>query len=657
MNHLSGRMLYCLGIALCLWIAGGVALHGEEEPSSCIYQMELTPANLADIDARQNVILVDAELGRAVYLAKNEHCFLDLKLEVCLGKNIEVRFDYRSADGQPARFRSCLRYALGEVYCDGPTSPSVKLAATPQWQTASCVMQFPAKMEEAMFEFVGMEGAVQLCNIRICEAGGMSGAQVSKTIAAPPSSASQSPAVERVTTQLLPTQALSDSITRAMVEKLDAKQVDAPVPTAEELAAVAVPRVARPVEMKALPGNELQVTGQLKDGKKLSQKFSVPPLTVRQARNEKVSDLGTSWRALSFTKSCYGGVLKDSLVLSSEPDGKGTVYELDKDYLFDFRLSKISGKKGRALPPTVYLSCSYRFQRLDVLVLNERNELEYRVGKEARIFPMEPACADSDVRLGVVYLSPDTVELADGNLLPVTETAYPVKITPMAERLLPKTMAKLRSGEPLHILAWGDSVTAITYEIPDWKTSRWQAQFVAGLKKRFPKANIKLTTEAWGGRNSLHYLDPNQNPGPGKPHNYRERVLDRKPDLIVSEWSNDRWMTYDHLNGEQGAYWRMLRDFRQIGAEWIAIIAPYGSPNGPFDAASQKNLKQRCQYVSYLRQFGPANGVPVADVSARYDRLPLQGIPTLARCTWGVHPDGIGLKPFAEALLDIFPQQ
>ena len=106
------------------------------------------------------------------------------------------------------------------------------------------------------------------------------------------------------------------------------------------------------------------------------------------------------------------------------------------------------------------------------------------------------------------------------------ETAYPEPPKPAptpAEQLLPRTLSKLQSGERLRILAWGDSVTVGTY-VPDWQRNRWQEQFVARLKARFPKANIELLTEAWGGRNTASYLaEP-----PGSPHNYQEKVLARE---------------------------------------------------------------------------------------------------------------------------------
>lgn len=121
-----------------------------------IYTVELTPDNLADIDPRQNVILkkIGAEKN-AIVVKKNDSSWLDLTLEECLGKEIIVTFRYKAAKkGALSKKASvCLRYAKGDVYCDGPCGKSVKLAVSDEWKEGSCTIKFPAQMEEAMIMF------------------------------------------------------------------------------------------------------------------------------------------------------------------------------------------------------------------------------------------------------------------------------------------------------------------------------------------------------------------------------------------------------------------------------------------------------------------------------------------------------------------------
>ena len=68
---------------------------------------------------------------------------------------------------------------------------------------------------------------------------------------------------------------------------------------------------------------------------------------------------------------------------------------------------------------------------------------------------------------------------------------------------------------------------------------------------KYQAANIELVTEAWGGRNTDSYLaEP-----PGSEHNYREKVLGRKPDLIVSEFVNDAGLNPRRSSNGTASYW------------------------------------------------------------------------------------------------------
>jgi hypothetical protein len=236
-------------------------------------------------------------------------------------------------------------------------------------------------------------------------------------------------------------------------------------------------------------------------------------------------------------------------------------------------------------------------------------------------------------------------------LLPVTETAFPEppQARPTAaEKLLPKTLAKLRSGEKLRFLAWGDSVTACGY-IPN--DQRWQAQFVARLKERFPKANIELISNGWGGRNTDSFLhEP-----PGSQFNYAETVLGAKPDLVVSEFVNDAWM--DPPTVEQ-RYNRFLTDFNAIGAEWCILGPHYVRPDWMGLTTERDCDEDPRPYVKGIRAFAAKHNVAMADTSARWGRLWRQGIPYSSYfCNAINHPDGRGMKLFADALMALFPPE
>ena len=216
----------------------------------------------------------------------------------------------------------------------------------------------------------------------------------------------------------------------------------------------------------------------------------------------------------------------ESLVLRSGPEPDAPILRRGADYDADL----VWGTIGRGLQGTikeaqpVFASYSHTLLRIDAVVLTRKGQIVLRQGAPRSAAPLPPRLGKGERRLANIWVPGRLNRLGPEHLLPVLEAAYPEPPKPnpaVAEQLLPKTMKKLRSGERLRILAWGDSVTVGTY-VPDWEHNRWQEQFVARLKARFPQAKIELQTEAWGGRNTDSYLaEP-----PGSPHNYREKVLD-----------------------------------------------------------------------------------------------------------------------------------
>jgi len=336
-----------------------------------------------------------------------------------------------------------------------------------------------------------------------------------------------------------------------------------------------------------------------------------------------------------------------SLVARSAPQADATVFEPGKDFRVDVEWCGIGRLAGGRIGGNQPVYLSYRFQkrRLDSVVLNKSGELELRQGEPHISMPVPPPVAEGEVRVANIFVPENLKQLGPANLFPILETSFPEPPMPSpteAERLLPKAMAKLRSGEPLKILAWGDSVTE-GYLGED----QWQKQFVRRLEQRFPKAKIELVTVGWGAHNSQDFMDA----PPGHIRNFAESVLAAKPDLVVSEFVND--VPLDVAKVEKN-YHQFLADFKAVGAEWIILTPHYSTfMNWP----SERDLDDDPRaYVKMLRRFAPENQVALADAAARYGRLWRQGIPysTLMVNTVN-HPDVRGMKIFADSLMALFP--
>jgi len=343
----------------------------------------------------------------------------------------------------------------------------------------------------------------------------------------------------------------------------------------------------------------------------------------------------------------------ESLVLRAGPRRTDPVFVRGKDYEADLVWGTIGRCPNGAIKEGQPVYASYRHAqlRIDSVVLTRSGRIALREGQSRPAAPLPPELKPGECRLANIWLPGRLKRLAPDHLFPVLETAYPEPPKPSptpAEQLLPRTMSKLQSSERLRILAWGDSVTVGTY-LPDWQHNRWQEQFVARLKARFPHANIELLTEAWGGRNTGSYLaEP-----PGSEHNYQEKVLASKPDLIVSEFVNDAGLNPAQVNERYG---KLLADFKGIGAEWIILTPHYVRPDWMNLTREREVDNDPRPYVAGLREFAPKNHVALADASLRYGRLWRQGIPYSTIMVNSInHPDTRGMKIFADALMELFP--
>ena len=166
--------------------------------------------------------------------------------------------------------------------------------------------------------------------------------------------------------------------------------------------------------------------------------------------------------------------------------------------------------------------------------------------------------------------------------------------------------------------------------------------------ERFPKACITLITEAWGGRNTDSYrAEP-----PGSIHNYKEKVLAVKPDLVISEFVNDSGMSEEQTHAR---YKVILEEFRSIGAEWIILTPHYTLPEWMGLTRMREIDDDPRAYVKGLRTFAAANNLALADASLRWGRLWRQGIPYMTLMLNAInHPDVRGMRIFADSLMALF---
>ena len=405
----------------------------------------------------------------------------------------------------------------------------------------------------------------------------------------------------------------------------------------------------------------------VRDGRKIASVVAVPPpdiITVNAEMHERMPVYDpTCWagwgRGIALreirAQECSTKYALDpaSLEVQSGPGAGTRIFERGKDYEADLDWGGLGRLVGGAIEEKMPVFVSYRYAklRLDSVVRTKAKTIVLRKGKAHIAVPRPPELGTGEERLGNIWINGRLEKLLPGNLFPILESEYPEPAAScggsMAERLLPQAMRRLKDGKRLKILAWGDSVTNGRY-LPEGESFRWQVQFVNRLKERFPKAKIDLVTEAWAGRNTESYLaEP-----PNAEHNYQEKVLAAKPDLVISEFVNDASLNPGQV---EERYSRFLGDFQAIRAEWIILTPHYVRPDWMGLKREQKIDKDPRPYVAGVRAFAEKHGIALADASLRYGRLWRQGIPYSSLMHNNInHPDIRGMKLFADSLMALF---
>ena len=407
--------------------------------------------------------------------------------------------------------------------------------------------------------------------------------------------------------------------------------------------------------------------GEAKPTREISATLQVPPPTIVTVTAEKHAALplyqaqgGAGWRRGVRLKGviaqeCTTRYLldPDSLELRAGPERDSQLFELGKDYAADREWGSIGRLPDGHIGANQVVYTTYRhgMLRIDSVVLTAAGQIILRQGEPRAAAPRLAPLEKDDHRVANIWIPGRLPKLGPNHLFPILETAYPEAPKPsqsVAERFLPKTLKKLRDGQPLRILAWGDSVTVGSF-VPDPDLQRWQVQFVDRLRERFPQAQIELVTEAWGGRNTARYLaEP-----PGSVHNYEEKVLGAKPDLVVSEFVNDAGLSPQAV---EQRYSKLLADFEKIDAEWIILTPHYVRPDWMGLTRESDIDNDPRPYVAGLRKFAAKHSVALADASRRYGRLWRQGIPYSSLMLNSInHPDERGMKIFADSLMALFP--
>jgi lysophospholipase L1-like esterase len=363
---------------------------------------------------------------------------------------------------------------------------------------------------------------------------------------------------------------------------------------------------------------------------------------------------GTRLRACNARDvNASGSFVPDSLQLHRKSAGE--LLRQGDDYLLDADWGHVGlGPKSRVTAQeTVLASYRYSLLRMDTIQVSADGKASLKPGEPHISAPVPPAADAGCVAVAHVFIGYRATEVTSDAIYPIRETAAQA-VTGSTPGRIPKTLAKLKAGQPVTIVCWGDSVTAGGNA--SQPALRYVDVFAAGLRSRFPQAKIDVQNISLGGSNSRQWLHPDRSPYQGlrgsESKAQFDLVLRAKPDLVTIEFVNDAGLSpalVDQTYGE------ILDRLNPIGAE-VILITPHFTMWRMMGFKGMREAERR-PYVLALREFASQHQVALADAAARWQHLAAEGIPyiTLLHNTIN-HPDDRGHRLFAEELWKCFDE-
>jgi len=337
-------------------------------------------------------------------------------------------------------------------------------------------------------------------------------------------------------------------------------------------------------------------------------------------------------------------------------DSNGTLYKLNRDYVLDEEWNAAALKKGSRMKAGTPYIAEYQLgpKALDAVVLCSSGKARVLKGKPALRNPLPPEHPKDCVVLAYLYWpGAGRTMLRQENVFPKgPEWKPPAQALKMSSRI-PATMAKLKSGNKVSIVCWGDSVT-VGGDADPREEKRYSTLFDKALRKRYP--NVTVHNVAAGGSNSRQWTEPD-NPSAVKRWGDKrprwEWIAEKKPDLVTIEFVNDcgltRWKEFNRQ------YSLILKRIRKLNAE-VILITPHFTMFAMMGSTSMRQEDSR-PYVKNLRRFAAEHNLALADASRRWAHLWKEGLPYLSLLNNGInHPDNRGHAIFAEELMRCFEE-
>lgn len=329
--------------------------------------------------------------------------------------------------------------------------------------------------------------------------------------------------------------------------------------------------------------------------------------------------------------------VRDSLRLS-DPARPDVEFSCPADYTVDdvwgaFAITP-SGKLQAG--QEVLASYALSLRRVDALIVEAGDKLRVVRGTPSIDCPEMPTVRPGVLHIANVYRPFNAKAVKPAHVYLPGKPATPP--APANTESLASVLGKLRRGEPVTIVCWGDSVT-VGGDASSPATS-YVGVFETMLKERFPTAPIEVINAGIGGSSTGSRLP-----------NFQKEVLDFEPDVVTLEFVNDMGYPVEQM---QQRYAEILTRVREAGAALVLMTPHFTRPDWMGLPAGRGDDSRG--NVAFLREFAAEHKVPLADASRRWAELEHLGVPYEILLKNGInHPDDRGHRFFAEELMRLFP--
>ena len=309
----------------------------------------------------------------------------------------------------------------------------------------------------------------------------------------------------------------------------------------------------------------------------------------------------------------------------------GALLREGTDYVVDAVYGTLCLPEGEASPVWVTLDYRYTLLRLDSVVVDAvTGERRLRRGVSHLTNPHPPLAAAGEVVEAHVFVDDRAEE-------PVI---YPRKGDATTDEAvfrgrLPEAARRLAGGEYLRVLFLGDSIT----EGGDASTDEDAFRSVAARLLRARHPGIEVHVAATGGSRSVQWLDATD-----ETCDWR-RVEAVAPHVTVVEFFNDAYLD----PAEWGpAYEELVSRLSALGSE-VVLLTPTFAMRTAMNGSAERDDGR--PYVRFLRDHAERAGLPLIDVSARWERLRDEGLPYWTLLANGInHPDDRGHRLTGEVV-------